>query len=72
MYNYNNLWVTMQRRGVTKYSLRIHYGIPKSTLDRLKNNKNVEIYTLDKLCSILNCNFSDIVDYVPDNSSGKK
>lgn len=29
-------------------------------------NKNVEIYTIDRLCSILHCEIEDIVEHVPE------
>ena len=40
--------------------------ITRSLLDRLRKNKNVEIYTIDRLCSILHCNIEDIVEHVPE------
>ena len=29
-------------------------------------NKNVEIYTIDRLCSILHCEIEDIVEHIPE------
>lgn len=31
-----------------------------------EKNKNVEIYTIDRLCSILHCEIEDIVEHVPE------
>lgn len=31
-----------------------------------EKNKNIEIFTIDRLCSILDCNIEDIVEHVPD------
>ncbi len=40
--------------------------ITRSLLDRLRKNKNIEIYTIDRLCSILHCEIEDIVEHVPE------
>jgi len=45
-----------------------HYGISTSFLDKLRHNENVEIRSLDILCSILDCDFGDIVEHIPDNA----
>lgn len=58
----------MKERGVTQYDLYTKYGISNSFLDRLRRNKNVEIRSLDILCSILNCDFGDIVEHIPGSS----
>ena len=52
MIKYDRFWVTMKERGITQYDLYEHYQITRSLLDRLRKNKNVEIYTIDRLCSI--------------------
>ena len=67
MITYERLWETMRKRGITQYDLYTKYGINRSVLDRLRHNKNIEIFTIDKLCSILCCEVEDIVKYIPDN-----
>ena len=66
MIRYDRLWETMKKRGITQYDLYTHYNITRSLLDRLRKNENTEIYTLDRLCTILDCNIEDIVEHVPD------
>lgn len=68
MVKYDRLWATMKKRGISQYDLYTYYGIGRSQLDRLRKNKNMEIYTLDRLCTILNCNFEDIMEHVPDEN----
>ena len=53
----------MKNKGVTTYNLREACGIDSKTIRRLKANENVETKTLDKLCSALNCDISDIIEY---------
>ena len=66
MIKYDRLWETMKKRGISQYALYTYYGIDRSLLDRLRKNKNIEIYTLDRICTILDCNIEDIVEHVPD------
>ena len=66
MIKYDRFWVTMKERGITQYDLYEHYQITRSLLDRLRKNKNIEIYTIARLCSILDCRIEDIVEYEPD------
>ena len=64
---YNKLWKTMQANGVSQYKLTRIYGISTGQLDRLRKNDNVSTYTLNSLCKILDCNLSDIAEYIPDD-----
>ena len=66
MIKYDRLWVTMRNKGISQYDLYTHYNINRSQLDRLRHNKNIEVYTIDRLCSILNCRVEDILEYVPE------
>ena len=67
MIKYDRFWVTIKERGISQYDLYEHYEITRSLLDRLRKNKNIEIFTIDRLCSILHCNIEDIVEHVPDS-----
>ena len=69
MIKYDRFWVTMKKRGISQYDLYEHYEITRSLLDRLRKNKNVEIYTIDRLCSILHCEIEDIVEHIEEELS---
>lgn len=62
MYNYDALWRTMKERGITTYSLINHYKISSHTMSNIRHNENITIETLNKLCQILHCQASDIVE----------
>ena len=68
MIKYDRLWETMRRKGITQYDLYTHYNINRSQLDRLRHNKNIEVFTIDKLCAILQCPVEDIMEYIPDHT----
>lgn len=63
MFNYNKLWETMEKKGITKYRLTMEYNISKSLLHRMKKNESVSMNTLDNLCNILDCEIEDVVTH---------
>ena len=64
---YDKLWLTMKEKGITQYKLMKDYRFSSGQLDRLRKNGNVNTYTLNQLCEILECSLSDIAEYVPDD-----
>ncbi|HIY08553.1 MAG TPA: helix-turn-helix transcriptional regulator [Firmicutes bacterium] len=67
MISYAPLWRTMEKKGITTYTLRNKgdlYNISGSTIRRLKAGEFVSTNTLDSLCKILHCTLPDIVEYV--------
>lgn len=69
MIKYDKLFQTMKEKGITQYDLYTKYNVPKSLLDRLRKNKNIETVTINKLCNILKCNVEDIMEHVPDDDT---
>lgn len=63
---FDKLWVTMKEKGISQYKLIKEYGISTGQLDRLRKNGNVNVFTLDTLCTILDCKLEDIATYVKD------
>ena len=61
---YNRLWKTMKAKGISQYKLINEYGVSTGQLDRLRKNENVNTYTLDKLCQILDCDLTDIMERI--------
>ncbi len=63
--SYKKLFDYMEMHNIKKYHLR-QQGIHASVMDKLIKNANVDISTIDKLCKLLNCQPSDIMEYIPD------
>ncbi len=63
---FDKLWETLKVRGVSQYKLIKEYGISSGQLDRLRKNSNVNTYTLNQLCEILQCELSDIAEFIPE------
>ena len=69
MITYDRLWKTMKAKGVTQYDLYTHYNVNRSQINRLRNNKNVQVNTIDKLCNILDCDVEDIMEHFADDNT---
>jgi len=63
---FDKLWKTMKERNVSQYQLIKNYGFSTGQLDRLRKNQNVNSYTLNTLCKILDCKLEDIAEYIKD------
>lgn len=63
-----NLDVMMARRKMSLNELSEHVGITLANLSILKNNraKAIRFSTLDAICRALDCQPSDLLEYVPD------
>lgn len=60
---FDKLWETMKEKNISQYRLIKEFGISSGQLDRLRKNENVNTYTLNTLCEILDCDLSDIAEY---------
>ena len=63
---YDRLWATMQKKGISQYRLIKEFGISSGQLDRIRKGENINMYTLDTLCRILDCHVEDIIEYKKD------
>lgn len=67
MVSYKPLWETMEKREISTYTLIEKYGINPRTINNLKHNRGITVYTLERLCNILRCKPNDVLEFVPDN-----
>ena len=66
MVTYEPLWQTMEKRGITSYTLMVKHNINPRTINNLKHNRGITVYTLERLCTILQCTPNDILKFIPD------
>ena len=69
-----NLDVMMAKRKMSLGELSDRVGITLANLSILKNNraKAIRFSTLDAICRALDCQPSDILEYVPDEAEEKQ
>lgn len=63
----------LDKRGITRYELAKRTEVKFQTIDRYYKNRVVryDSYILDRICAVLECDLSDIMEYVKDTSSTK-
>ena len=64
MISYAPLWRTIEEKGITTYILITKYQINPRTINNLKHNRGITVYTMERLCEILNCTPNDIVEFI--------
>lgn len=69
MVSYDPLWKTMARKNITTYTLIYKSGFSPQTINNLKHNKSITIYTLEKLCKVLDCTPNDILLFTNSETS---
>lgn len=69
MISFDPLWDTMKRKGVSQYKLLKEYHFSAGQLNRLRRNCNVNTYTLNQLCKILDCKIEDVAVYLEEDAS---
>ena len=66
---FDKLWQTMKEKNVSQYQLIKNHGFSTGQLDRLRKNQNVNSYTMNTLCEILDCRLEDIAEYKKSDTS---
>ena len=60
--SYKKLWKILIDRDMTKTQLRKESGISTGALAKLGKNENVNTEILVKICGVLQCDISDIME----------
>ena len=63
---YKKLWKLLIDRDMTRTDLREATGISQATLAKMNRGEAVGTNVLERICSEMECNIGDMVDYVPD------
>ena len=64
--SYNKLWKLMIDKKMNRTQLRKAAQISSNAMAKLGRNEAVNIAILGKICSVLDCDFGDIVEYIKD------
>ncbi len=67
MISYEPLWETMKKKNITTYTLIHKYNFSSRTIHNLKCGMSITLYTLERLCNVLDCQAESIVLFLPDN-----
>ena len=65
--SYNKLWKLIIDKEINKTQLREMTGITTNILAKLGKNESVQIAVLAKICEVLECDLTDIVEIKKSN-----
>ena len=66
--SYNKLWKLLVDKKMSKADLRKATGIAPNTMTRLRRDEEVTLSVLNKICSTLEVNIGDIMDFLPETT----
>ena len=66
MITYRPFWETLLKKNMTTYELIYKQGIPANTIHRMKHGAAITTKTIDELCSILDCEVSEVIEFKKD------
>ena len=72
MISYEPLRKILNNRGISTYYLRNKcgiYNLDSKTIQRLMADESVSTNTLNALCNILECDISEIINFIPDKNN---
>jgi len=64
--SYQKLDKLLAEKNMTMVELRKTADIAPNTMTRIRQNKEVSLDVLCRICKVTGGNFGDIIDYVPD------
>lgn len=67
MISYKPFYETLYKKGLTEYYLIFKQGFSANTLHRMKKGEAISTKTLDALCYVLDCEVSDIIQFIKDS-----
>ena len=62
--SYNRLWKLLIDKKMSQAEMRKAADIAPNTLTRMRKNEEVTLTVLSRICSVLDCDFGDIVEYI--------
>ncbi|KEI03495.1 helix-turn-helix domain-containing protein [Clostridium botulinum] len=62
--SYNKLWKKMIDHNLNKTQLKEKAKVSTNAVAKLGKNEAVSMETLEKICSALNCNIGDIMEFI--------
>lgn len=65
--SYDKLWKLLIDRKMNRTDLRENAGISFNIIAKMGKNEFVSMESLMKICTTLNCNIGDIMDFLPES-----
>lgn len=66
--SYKKLWKLLIDKGMLKKDLRIAAGLSTNVIAKMGKNQDVSTESLRKICKALNCDITDIVEFIDEDA----
>lgn len=70
--SYNKLWKLLIDKNMKKKDLQRLSGISSATITKLGRNENVNTEILQKICTALECDICDVMEFIPNTDKKEK
>lgn len=70
--SYNNLWKLLIDRGMNKTELKEAAGVSFNVMARMGKNQTVSMESIEKICIVLNCGISDVLEIKSDEPESRR
>lgn len=65
--SYKKLWKLLIDKNMIKKDLRLAAGLSTNVIAKLGKNENVSTEVLGKICKVLNCEITDIMEFIDED-----
>lgn len=72
MISYEPFWRTLQERKISTYKLIYEDGILPDTIQRLRKGQAITTKTINTLCTVLECDVTDILEFILEDEESNK
>ena len=67
--SYKKLWKLLIDKGMLKKDLRAAAGLSTNVIAKMGKNQDVSTESLRKICKALNCELTDIVEFIDEEKA---
>lgn len=64
--SYHKMWKLLIDKNMSTADLRKIANIAPNTMTKLRRNEPVNLAILGRVCAVLQCDFGDIIEYIPE------
>lgn len=70
--SYNKMWKLLIDKKMSHADLRKVANIAPNTMTKLRRDEPVNLAVLGRICAVLNCDFGELIQYVPEDEKDDK
>ena len=64
--SYNKMWKLLIDKNMKRKDLTEKAEVSQNVMARLSKNQAVTMETMEKICSVLQCDIGDVMEFIPD------